>query len=401
MRPFCGSRLAKAQQQRRRARKADALHIRNQLRHSGEEGFVFGQKGYMAGIPTAPGGEAGQRLRACLQNKPHEFVAVALRELQSAFGARRGRKQSGERKGAAEQDERRRRILEDIIYYWMLAEAYIQHPALQADMRSELRMPYSSSADDQESKQHWLAQQRSCQAYALAAGNDPLRLQSRVQLLDEDFQGQYMIGSVQFVRDTPADAPSGSDLGSVSSGVASQGISWGGAGSDAARLMSQQHPLDVVLGSHGAGPITPYEADTPARMNRQGAARTYHTYMNWGYFQRRMAQQRDSPNTSEPAAADADSSAAGSADSHVSYAGDACRVWRYFESVPEEMSSMRTQEAAAVADRHLRALFGTEEECITSLAAWQQMCTEARWIGRALFDAEGIVLQHTQPPPDR
>ncbi len=89
----------------------------------------------MAGIPTAPGGEAGQRLRACLQNKPHEFVAVALREIHSAFGARRGRKQSGERKGAAEQDERRRRILEDIIYYWMLAEAYIQHPALQADMR--------------------------------------------------------------------------------------------------------------------------------------------------------------------------------------------------------------------------------------------------------------------------
>lgn len=37
-------------------------------------------------------------------------------------------------------------------------------------------------------------------------------------------------------------------------------------------------------------------------------------------------------------------------------AGDACRVWRYFESVPEEMSSMRTQEAAAVADRHLRLL---------------------------------------------
>ncbi len=45
-----------------------------------------------------------------------------------------------------------------------------------------------------------------------------------------------------------------------------------------------------------------------------------------------------------------------------------------------------------------RALFGTEEECITSLAAWQHMCTEARWIGRALFDAEDIVLQHTQPP---
>lgn len=29
-------------------------------------------------------------------------------------------------------------------------------------------------------------------------------------------------------------------------------------------------------------------------------------------------------------------------------------MWRYFESVPEEMSTMRTLEAAAAADRHLR-----------------------------------------------
>ena len=34
------------------------------------------------------------------------------------------------------------------------------------------------------------------------------------------------------------------------------------------------------------------QADTPSRMSRQGAARTYHSYMNWGYFQRRMALQR-------------------------------------------------------------------------------------------------------------
>ena len=30
---------------------------------------------------------------------------------------------------------------------------------------------------------------------ALAAGSDALRLQSRVQLLDETYQGQYMIGA--------------------------------------------------------------------------------------------------------------------------------------------------------------------------------------------------------------
>ena len=30
----------------------------------------------------------------------------------------------------------------------------------------------------------------------------------------------------------------------------------------------------------------------PSRMSRQGAARTYHSYLNWGYMQRRMALQR-------------------------------------------------------------------------------------------------------------
>ena len=35
-------------------------------------------------------------------------------------------------------------------------------------------------------------------------------------------------------------------------------------------------------------------------------------------------------------------------------AGNASRVWRYFESVPDSMDSMRTHEAIFVADRHLR-----------------------------------------------
>ncbi|CAL8465952.1 g5488 [Coccomyxa elongata] len=328
----------------------------------------------MAGIPTAPAGETGQRLQMCLRNRPHEFVAVALRELQAAFGRPGASRKSKSAKGDAEQEQRRRGVLEDIIYFWMLAEAYIQHPALQADMR--------------------LAQQRECTASALAAGTDPIRLHSRVQLLDEAFQGQYMIGSVRFVRDTPVDTPG---LGSVSSSVASQGISWGGSHSDAARLMSGL-PRDFVLGSEASGTITPYEADTPTRMSRQGAARAYHTYMNWGYFQRRMAQPREPDSKEASSGSGRDPQEPGLAGADASYAGNACRVWRYFESVPDSMDSMRTREAVAVADRHLRALFGTEEECITSLAAWQHMCTEARWIGRALFDAEDIVLQHTQPP---
>lgn len=41
-----------------------------------------------------------------------------------------------------------------------------------------------------------------------------------------------------------------------------------------------------------------------------------------------------------------------------------------------------------------RALFGSAGgECITTLAAWTVMCEEARSFGRALFDAEEIILQ--------
>ena len=145
MRRLSGSGLASTKRQRRRAGRASALQTCNQLRQSGDEGFVFGQKGYMAGIPTAPVGETGQRLRSCLQNRPHEFVAVALREIQSAFGGRRGRRSAVERKGSAELDERRRSILEDIMYYWMLAEAYIQHPALQAVMMCASQTDYVHS----------------------------------------------------------------------------------------------------------------------------------------------------------------------------------------------------------------------------------------------------------------
>ena len=66
------------------------------------------------------------------------------------------------------------------------------------------------------------------------------------------------------------------------------------------------------------------QADTPTRMSRQGAARAYHTYMNWGYFQRRMAAQPREPDGEEapngigqdpqdPALTGADTSYAGAA----------------------------------------------------------------------------------------
>ena len=44
---------------------------------------VFGEKGYVAGIPiSAQATACGQRLRHTLQHRPHEFVAAALQDLQ-------------------------------------------------------------------------------------------------------------------------------------------------------------------------------------------------------------------------------------------------------------------------------------------------------------------------------
>ena len=44
-----------------------------------------------------------------------------------------------------------------------------------------------------------------------------------------------------------------------------------------------------------------------------------------------------------------------------------------------------------------RALFGEQDECITTLQAWQQMTHEAKWFGRALYDAEEFVLKTCLP----
>ena len=41
-----------------------------------------------------------------------------------------------------------------------------------------------------------------------------------------------------------------------------------------------------------------------------------------------------------------------------------------------------------------RALFGDQTECLTTLLAWQQMLNEAKWFGRALYDAEELLLQN-------
>ena len=65
--------------------------------------------------------------------RPHEFVPLVMSEIQGAFGRLKSRGRSAQRKGGSGATQQS--ILEDIIYCWMLAEAYVQHPALQADMR--------------------------------------------------------------------------------------------------------------------------------------------------------------------------------------------------------------------------------------------------------------------------
>ena len=72
---------------------------------------------------------------------------------------------------------------------------------------------------------------------------------------------------------------------------------------------------------------------------------------HWGYFQRRMTLSRaqdvnlgrempsmptDTPQVTE------------------SPYGKSLKPWRFFESVPNKLSSMRSKEAAEVANRHLR-----------------------------------------------
>ena len=204
--------------------------------------------------------------------------------------------------------------------------------------------------------------------------------------------------------------------------------------------------------------MTHMQGSLPSRMSREGAARTYHMYTYWGYFNRRMSARRQLEQKTMPGSKESTGIAFGdNSKQQKSYYGEMTNVWRYFENVPDAISDLRTKEAAQVADRHLRsvfsphadhtrspktcfchilllcrtnlykestlyfpantllpgvwlsalnefpqvtcmvaacrALFGDQEECLTTLLAWQQMTNEARWFGRALYDAEEIVLQ--------
>ena len=56
-----------------------------------------------------------------------------MTEIPGASNRASSRGGSPQRKGSAGATQQS--ILEDIVFWWMLAEAYVQHPALQADMR--------------------------------------------------------------------------------------------------------------------------------------------------------------------------------------------------------------------------------------------------------------------------
>ena len=99
------------------------------------------------------------------------------------------------------------------------------------------------------------------------------------------------------------------------------------------------------------------QGSLPSRMSREGAARTYHMYTYWGYFNRRMSARRQLEQKTMPGSKGSTGIAFGdNSKQQKSYYGEMTNVWRYFENVPDAISDLRTREAAQVADRHLRSV---------------------------------------------
>ncbi|KAK9794604.1 hypothetical protein WJX73_006210 [Symbiochloris irregularis] len=320
------------------------------VRAESSSDHVFGEKGYMAGIPMSSSHSAsGARLRNTLLNRPHEFVALAVQELEDVVKELLNLVAAGgEVSTASSQAE----VFQDVIYHWALAEAYL--PQMDSYMRAALG--------------------RSPSSRPLAAGDDGMLLASRVQLLNSpQYEGQYMIGSVRFNREAPSPSAQPEDAMQTIKGM-SEGLSsvsrgqlhWGGSPSTSWLKGGELQPaLEAVFGSERARFMTSVQGDALSRMDRESAARTFHTFI-----------EQPIP-LAPPARSDY---------------GDIAPVWRFFEQVPGHISSPRTVQAKEVATRHLRALFGSSSECITTLQAWQHMCIEARWFGRALYDAEQLVM---------
>ncbi|KAL3133149.1 hypothetical protein ABBQ38_007044 [Trebouxia sp. C0009 RCD-2024] len=316
----------------------------------------FDDSRIVAGIPVSAANTiAGQSLWQTLQHRQLDFVAE-IKQCLHDLGAEglSAPAQDGQEEGILV-STRRKALLEDVLYYWAVAEAYLTDTSLQASFREALGRTGTS---------------------LLAQGSDGIKLQSEVRLLDEQ-EGQYMIGSVQFTKPQK---------------TAQQGFT--ASHSDRDMPSASRPSLDSVMGSVRGQALLDSQGSLPSRMSREGAARTYHMYTYWGYFNRRMSARRALEKGTMPGSKASSGIAFGdNSKQQKSYYGEMTNVWRYFENVPDAISELRTKEAAKVADRHLRALFGDQEECLTTLLAWQEMTNEARWFGRALYDAEDLVLQ--------
>lgn len=163
--------------------------------------------------------------------------------------------------------------------------------------------------------------------------------------------GAYSLGSFAFER--------------VEGGDQRGGVTWGGALSSAAAAGDANADADAtptppaledVVGSAAADALLRDEGDTPARLDVDGAARTFRLYLAWGYSR--------SP-AFRPAV------------------------------LAGERGQPKSGAARRAADRHVGALFGGGGHggaTITTLARWRHMTCEARRYGGALADAEGFVL---------
>jgi len=87
----------------------------------------------------------------------------------------------------------------------------------------------------------------------------------------------------------------------------------------------------------------------PTSIKRRGALRSYDMYTKWGYFERRMSlRHREQRSQSTLLTLGLNQGARSNPDP------PSAAPWKFFENVPDELSSLRTTEAIAVAERHLR-----------------------------------------------
>ena len=98
------------------------------------------------------------------------------------------------------------------------------------------------------------------------------------------------------------------------------------------------------------------QGDIPARIQRRGALRSYDMYTKWGYFERRMSMRhQEQPNQDSVR-----SLKSATEQSTTTLYTPSAAPWKFFENVPDELSSLRTTEALAVAERHMRYIPATQ-----------------------------------------